>query len=96
MQQPTQIDIAALKYKLTGIVATEWKQVESMCNCITFINTGTQNVVISPVAVTLYPGQQFVGAGDTGEIDTTQYSVSFTPGAAGTYPSVTIIRKTYQ
>lgn len=91
----TEIDIKPLKYQVRGETAAAWKQIESRCNAITFINTGTQVCIISPLQLVLNPGQQFMVSGDTGELDVTPYECSFIP-QPGTAPALLIIRKTYQ
>lgn len=64
----------------------------SDCNDITFINSGTTNLVVADVP--LYPNQSLRIAGNRGEIDTTQYQLSFaTPINTGN--QLIVIRKLY-
>lgn len=64
----------------------------SDCNDITFINGGTTNLVISDVP--LLPNQSLEISGNSGEIDTTQYQLTFaTPINTGNL--LIVIRKLY-
>lgn len=64
----------------------------SDCNDITFINAGTTNLVIAEVP--LLPNQSLRISGNRGEIDTTQYQLSFaTPINTGN--QLIVIRKLY-
>jgi hypothetical protein len=64
----------------------------SDCNDITFINTGTTNLVIAEVP--LLPNQSLRISGNRGELDTTQYQLTFaTPINTGN--QLIVIRKLY-
>ena len=64
----------------------------SECNDITFINSGTTNLVIAEVP--LLPNQSLRISGNRGEIDTTQYQLTFaTPINTGN--QLIVIRKLY-
>ena len=64
----------------------------SDCNDITFINAGTTNLVIGEVP--LLPNQSLRISGNRGEIDTTQYQLTFaTPINTGN--QLIVIRKLY-
>ena len=64
----------------------------SECNDITFINGGTTNLVIADVP--LLPNQSLRISGNRGELDTTQYQLSFaTPINTGNL--LIVIRKLY-
>lgn len=64
----------------------------SDCNDITFINSGTTNLVIAEVP--LLPNQSLRISGNRGEIDTTQYQLTFaTPINTGN--QLIVIRKLY-
>jgi len=64
----------------------------SDCNDITFINGGTTNLVIADVP--LLPNQSLRISGNRGEIDTTQYQLTFaTPINTGNL--LIVIRKLY-
>lgn len=70
---------------------TASQPVESNCSGITFFNDGTDNFVVR--GKTVLPGS-FINFGvDLGEIDQTNYIVSFA-NAAGTIQKCVIIRKT--
>ena len=69
------------------------QSIQSDCNEITFINTGTTNVSIE--SVLLYPNQSLRIGGSINEIDTTEYSITFaTPINTGN--SLIILRKLYK
>lgn len=64
----------------------------SDCNDITFINGGTTNLVIAEVP--LLPNQSLRISGNRGELDTTQYQLTFaTPINTGN--QLIVIRKLY-
>jgi len=64
----------------------------SDCNDITFINAGTTNLVIAEVP--LLPNQSLRISGNRGELDTTQYQLTFaTPINTGN--QLIVIRKLY-
>lgn len=64
----------------------------SDCNDITFINAGSTNLVIAEVP--LLPNQSLRISGNRGEIDTTQYQLTFaTPINTGN--QLIVIRKLY-
>ena len=64
----------------------------SDCNDITFINSGTTNLVIAEVP--LLPNQSLRISGNRGELDTTQYQLTFaTPINTGN--QLIVIRKLY-
>lgn len=64
----------------------------SDCNDITFINAGTTNLVVAEVP--LLPNQSLRISGNRGEIDTTQYQLTFaTPINTGN--QLIVIRKLY-
>lgn len=64
----------------------------SQCNDITFINSGTTNLVVAEVP--LLPNQSLRISGNRGELDTTQYNVTFaTPINTGN--QLIVIRKLY-
>jgi hypothetical protein len=65
--------------------------VKSDCSDITFLNTGTSNVVINQ-AITILPNQSVQFNCNAGEIDTTNYNIYFSGTGAN---SCTIIRKLY-
>ncbi len=68
------------------------EKIYSDCNSILFINTGTQSVNIQ--GVVLQQTQSLEIQGNRGEIDTTQYIISFpTPNNAGN--NLTVVRKIY-
>jgi hypothetical protein len=62
----------------------------SYCNSITFVNTGTSNALIG--AYKIIPGAFLSIPGNLGEIDITQYSLSFSGSGVN---NLTIIRKSY-
>jgi hypothetical protein len=67
-------------------------KVFSNCNSMLFLNTGT--VAVTVLSIVLQPLQQIEIQGNRGEIDTTQYIITFpTPNAAGN--QLTVIRKFY-
>ena len=65
--------------------------VQSDCSDITFLNSGTSNVIVNQ-AIILLPNQTISFNANAGEIDVTKYSISFT-GAGNN--SCTVIRKLY-
>jgi hypothetical protein len=67
-------------------------KVSSNCNAITFINVGSQAVTIENVV--LQQGQQFKVEGNRGEIDTTQYIVTF-PTPVNVNNNLVVVRKLY-
>lgn len=68
------------------------EKIYSDCNSILFINTGTQAVNIQ--GVVLQQTQSLEIQGNRGEIDTTQYIISFpTPNNTGN--NLTVVRKIY-
>jgi hypothetical protein len=69
------------------------QSIQSDCNEITFINTGTTNVSIE--SVLLYPNQSLRIGGSINEIDTTEYSIFFAT-VISTGNSLTVLRKLYK
>jgi len=67
--------------------------IQSDCNELTFINTGTTNVYVE--SVLLYPNQSLRIGGSINEIDTTEYSITFAT-VINTGNSLTILRKLYK
>lgn len=65
--------------------------VKSDCSDITFLNTGTSNVVLNQ-AITILPNQSVQFNCNKDEIDVTNYNIFFTGTGAN---SCTIIRKLY-
>ena len=80
-----------VNYKVDCLNYTTNGQVRSDCADIIFINTGTSQVKIN-AALTLAPGQSFTFSANSGEIDRTIYTYSFS--GAGTN-SITVFRKVY-
>jgi len=68
------------------------RYVLSNCADITFINTGTSNLIINQ-GITLLPNQSLAFSANENEEDTTNYSFFFS--GAGTN-SCTVIRKLYK
>lgn len=80
------------KYYVETKVFYTTANVGSDCNEITFINNGTTNLIVSDVP--LGPNQSLRISGNRGEIDTTQYNVTFaTPINIGN--QLIVIRKLY-
>ena len=73
-------------------IVNESGMVESNCNAITFINTGTDTVNI--LGYPLLQGYQLYLPCNVGEIDRTNYTATF-EGAFGTIKSLLVIRKIY-
>jgi hypothetical protein len=65
--------------------------VKSDCSDITFLNTGTSNVVLNQ-AITILPNQSVQFNCNKDEIDVTNYNIFFSGAGAN---SCTIIRKLY-
>ena len=81
------------KYYVETKVFYTTANIGSDCNDITFINSGSTNLNID--AVTLLPNQSLRISGNRGEIDTTQYNVTFvSPSAVGN--QLIVIRKLYK
>jgi hypothetical protein len=80
------------KYYVETKVFYTTANIGSECNEITFINSGTTALVIADVP--LQPNQSLRISGNRGEIDTTQYQLSFaTPINVGN--QLIVIRKLY-
>ena len=80
------------KYYVTAEQYNTNDKIFSNCNSILFINSGT--VQVSVLGVVLQPAQSLEVQGNRGELDTTQYIVSFpTPQNVGNL--LTVIRKLY-
>jgi len=80
------------KYYVETKVFYTTANIGSDCNDITFINSGTTNLVIGEVP--LLPNQSLRISGNRGEIDTTQYQLTFaTPINTGN--QLIVIRKLY-
>lgn len=80
------------KYYVETKVYYTTANIGSDCNDITFINSGTTNLVIAEVP--LLPNQSLRISGNRGELDTTQYQVTFaTPINTGN--QLIVIRKLY-
>jgi len=80
------------KYYVETKVFYTTANIGSECNEITFINGGTTNLVIADVP--LSPNQSLRISGNRGEIDTTQYNLTFaTPINTGNL--LIVIRKLY-
>lgn len=69
------------------------QNISSDCNDITFINQGTTNFTIQDVI--LLPNQSLRISGNAGEIDTTQYILTFDT-LVSTGNLCTVIRKLYR
>ena len=69
------------------------QNIESDCNDITFINSGTTNFTIMDVE--LLPNQSLRISGNNGEIDTTIYILTFTT-LVSTGNLCTVIRKLFR
>jgi len=80
------------KYYVETKVFYTTANIGSECNEITFINNGTTALVIADVP--LQPNQSLRISGNRGEIDTTQYQLTFaTPINTGN--QLIVIRKLY-
>lgn len=80
------------KYYVETKVFYTTANIGSDCNDITFINKGTTNLVVGEVP--LFPNQSLQISGNRGEIDTTQYQLTFaTPINTGNL--LIVIRKLY-
>ena len=80
------------KYYVETKVFYTTANIGSDCNEITFINSGTTALIVDNVP--LQPNQSLRISGNRGEIDTTQYQVSFaTPVNVGN--QLIVIRKLY-
>jgi hypothetical protein len=80
------------KYYIETRIVYQSQKVYSDCNDITFINQGTTNVNVADVL--LLPNQSLRISGNRGEIDTTQYIITFTT-SINTGNFLTILRKLY-
>lgn len=69
------------------------QNIGSDCNDITFINQGTTNFTINDVLI--YPNQSLRISGNAGEIDTTQYILTFDT-LISTGNLCTVIRKLFR
>ena len=69
------------------------QNIESNCNDITFINQGTTNFTIMDVLI--LPNQSLRITGNTGEIDTTTYTLTFDTSIS-TGNLCTVIRKLFR
>lgn len=70
------------------------QQISSNCNDITFLNLGTNPVVIGGV-VTLVQNQSLQISGNINEIDTTEYQIQFSAYASPNN-NLVVIRKIYR
>lgn len=70
------------------------QQISSNCNDITFLNLGTNPVVIGGV-VTLVQNQSLQISGNINEIDTTEYQIQFSAYASPNN-NLVVIRKLYR
>lgn len=80
------------KYYVETKVYYTTANIGSQCNEITFINSGTTALVVADVP--LQPNQSLRISGNRGEIDTTQYQLSFTT-PINTGNQLIVIRKLY-
>jgi hypothetical protein len=80
------------KYYVETKVFYTTANVGSDCNEITFINNGTTNLNVADVP--LGPNQSLRISGNRGEIDTTQYNVTFA-SPINTGNQLIVIRKLY-
>lgn len=78
------------KYKIELMQYNQTTQIASNCNGITFINTGTINVEINKFV--LVPGASISIGANEGEIDATDYNVSFGGATDG---GIVVIKKIY-
>lgn len=79
------------KYRVELIQYTNNQdKIFSDCNSITFVNIGTSNALIG--AYVIIPGAFLSIPGNLGEMDVTQYSLSFSGAGAN---NLTIMRKFY-
>ena len=70
------------------------QQVSSNCNDITFLNVGSNSVVIAGT-ITLQQNQSLQISGNVGELDTTEYQVQFT-SYSSVNNNLVVIRKLYK
>jgi hypothetical protein len=80
------------KYIVEVLKYVQNTKLESNCNSLQFINTGTQTLTINTVQ--LLPSQTLTISGNENEMDVTQYTLAF--GTAALVNELTVIRKTYQ
>lgn len=80
-----------MNYKTEFTQYTTNNQIQSNCNSITFINTGTINVQVNQFE--LSPSAQLTIGGNVGEIDRTIYNINFVGATNGV---LSIIKKIYQ
>jgi hypothetical protein len=78
------------KYITETKIVTQNGQVDSNCNTITFLNTGTNNVFVDGIRIT--PGTSFTILGQFDEMNIKTYSLTFAAPGSG---SLTIIYKRY-
>ena len=81
------------KYYIETKVFYTSQNIESNCNDITFINQGTTNFTIMDVLI--LPNQSLRITGNAGEIDTTQYTLTFDT-LVSTGNLCTVIRKLFK
>ena len=77
------------RYRVDIIQYNENNRIDSLCNEIAFINTGTTNMFIKKYLIV--PGQSLNISGNNDEIDITAYDLSFTGGVG----NCTVVRKFY-
>jgi hypothetical protein len=83
--------MADRKYKwLTQVYTGADNQIKSDCNAIIFYNSGTSLVYVN--SWPLQPGDRLILGGNENEIDTSLYTISFSPGGTNEFY---VLRKYY-
>ena len=77
------------KYRTEVIQYATNNNLYANCNGISFVNTGTVDVLVNKYTIT--PGTSLTINGNAGEMDVTQYIINF-PNGNG---NLTVIRKFY-
>jgi hypothetical protein len=79
-----------MKYYEKFEIVNQTQEIQSDCNSLTIVNTGTATAVINGLEIAV--GDQYVILGNEGEVNVSKYRLSFIGGGT---EQVILIRKIY-
>jgi len=79
-----------MKYYEKFEIVNQTQEIQSDCNSLTIVNTGTATAVLNGLEI--LTGDQYVILGNEGEVNVSKYRLSFTGGGT---EQVILIRKIY-
>lgn len=79
-----------MKYYEKFEIVNQTQEIQSDCNSLTIVNTGTATAVLN--GLDIIPGAQYIILGNEAETNVTKYRLSFTGGGT---EQVILIRKIF-